>query len=260
MDYLKKIDNLPTDDLEWNIPEQKQGAVNVVGGNLQNFRVPVKVTEFVTEKYPVKEVNLVLPEALKSKLPPLPGLKFAPATESGSFGESVELLEMIDLADYNLLIGDFSKNKITARAVASACKNSAKPLLITRDGVDLLAEEVAAETLMNNNLVIMASVVQLQKLLKAVYYPRMLLLTQSLVQIAETLHKFTLSYPVAIVTLHNNQMMVAKNGEVAVTPLENTGYSPLTLWSGELAAKIMAYNLYNPNNLMRATLGALFSR
>ena len=258
MDYFKKIEENPYEDLKWNIPERKQGIISIVGGNSQNFRTSVKVSEFLESNYPVEVVNTILPDALKGKLPNLPNLVFLSSTESGSFAEENELLGVFDRADFNILIGDLSKNAITGRAVASACENSARPLLITRDSVDLVAENRLEKALMNENLIFFASIAQLQKLLRAIYYPKMLLLSQSLVQVAEVLHKFTLSYPASIITLHNNQILIAKNGEVGAIPLEKAGYSPIMIWGGELAAKIAALNLYNPHNFVKATVSAVF--
>ena len=86
----------------------------------------------------------------------------------------------------------------------------------------------------------------------------MLLLSQSLVQVTEVLHKFTLSYPVGMITLHNGQILAAKDGIVKAVPLEDSGYSAITVWSGELAAKVVAMNLYNPNNFIQATVAAIY--
>ncbi len=257
MDYFKKYDTNPAEDLKWNIPERKQGTVALVGGNGQNFRTVVKVAEWLNT-YPLENINVVLPDVLKGKLPPVPGLVFLSSTDSGSFASADELHEAIDVTDYAILIGDFSKNTTTTRAIASACQKSTKPLLITRDTIDLIAENQPERILLNPNLVLMASVAQLQKLLRAMYYPKMLMPSQSLVQIAETLHKFTLSYPVSIITLHNGQILIAHSGTVATAPLEKTAFTPLTFWSGELAAKITIYNLFNPNNFIDATLSGLF--
>ena len=151
MDFLQKIDSKPKDDLLWNIPEQKQGIVNVIGGNAQNFRTPVRVAEFLVEKYPVKNVNLVLPDTLKNKLPPLPNLVFLSSTESGTFKAGEEIAEVANLADYNLMIGDFSKNSITKKAVLETCKKMKKPALLTRDAVDFLDEPSTEQILMNEN-------------------------------------------------------------------------------------------------------------
>lgn len=257
MEYFEKVEENIAKDLLWNIPERKQGVVNVIGGNSQNFRTPVRVAEYLTEKYPIETVNLILPDALKSKLPPMPNFKFLESTETGSFADSTELVANINNGEYNLLIGDLSKNAITGKAVVSACVSSEKLMLITRDAVDLIADNNPGEVLLNEKLVIFGSLAQMQKLLRAVYYPKMLLLSQSLVQVVEVLHKFTLSYPVSIVTLHNGQILVVKDGAVKAVPMEKSGYSPIMLWSGELAAKIVALNLYNPNDFISATIAAI---
>lgn len=259
MEYFEKVEENIAKDLLWNIPERKQGVVNVIGGNSQNFRTPVRVAEYLAEKYPVETVNLILPDALKSKLPPMLNFKFLGSTETGSFADSTELVANINNGEYNLLIGDLSKNAITGKAVVSACVSSEKPMLLTRDTVDLVADNNPEEILLNEKLAIFGSLAQIQKLLRAVYYPKMLLLSQSLVQVVEVLHKFTLSYPVGIVTLHNGQILVAKDGVVKAVPMEKSGYSPIMLWSGELAAKIVALNLYNPGDFVQATMAAIFS-
>lgn len=287
MDYFKKIEENPYADLYWNIPEIKQGSINVIGGNGQSFRTPVKVAEFLAGHYPVHTINTVLPDVLQGRMPAVEGLIFGKSTDTGSFANGEELAKIMQGADFNLLVGDFSKNTVTARAVVSAingdavksmpdlngrttgtsmvgAKGSASqssdlPLLITRDGVDIVAEYQPERTLMRENLILLASLPQLQKLLRAVYYPKMLIMTQSLVQVVEVLHKFTLSYPCKIITLHLGQILVASDGAVVAVPVEKSGYSPLMVWGGELAGKIVALNLYNPNQFMKATVAGVFA-
>lgn len=259
MDYLTKINENPYADLVWNIPEQPMGVLNIIGGNLQSFRTSVKTAEYLSSKFPIKNLNVVVPDALKNKLPSLDNFKFLSSTESGSFNDSDELVETFRSADYNLVIGDLSKNSITAKALIRAYKETA-PCLITRDALDLLTEKDTEKTLMNENLILMGSMIEMQKVFRAVYYPKVLLISQSLMQVAEALHKFTLSYPVSLITLHNEQILVAKNGQVDVVPLEKTGYSTLMLWNGELAGKIVAMNLFNPDSFLEATIAALFLR
>lgn len=258
MEYFEKITKKPKEDLSWNVPEQKRGIVNIIGGNDGNFNNEIKIAEFLGREYPIEDVKVVLPDSLKNKLPPLPNFIFMPATETGSFTESQELYDAFDVADYNLVLGDLSRNAITGKALAQACRKTERMTLITKDAVELLAEHEAERWLMNENLVLMASMPQLQKVLRAVYYPKMLLLSQSLVQVVEVLHKFTLSYPIALVTLHNEQILLAENGIVKAIPLEKSGYSPIMIWSGELAAKIVGMNLYNPNRFIDASCAAIF--
>ena len=259
MDYLHKIEKPEHEEMLWNIPEQKQDTINIIGGNSQNFRTPMKIAEFLNNTYPVKNANLVLPDALKTKLPPLSNFIFLTSTDTGSFAGTKEIAQTINTADYNIMIGDMSKNSITATAVASALKDTEKPIIITRDAIDLIAPNLTESTLMNENLIFLASMPQLIKIFRAVYYPKMLLLSQPLIQVAEALHKFTLSYPTQIITLHNGQILIAKNGNVTVIPLEKTNYTPLNFWFGELAVKIAALNLYNPNNFNDATATAILA-
>ena len=131
MEYFEKITEKPAEDLSWNIPEKKSGVVNIIGGNSQNFRTEIKVSEFLEKKYPIESIRTVLPDALKTKLPNLDNFTFLASTESGSFRDTDELLTVFNTGDFNLLIGDFSKNKVTGRALASACANSEKPLFLT---------------------------------------------------------------------------------------------------------------------------------
>ena len=258
MDYLTRHTENPYSDLLWNIPEQKLGVVNVIGGNSQNFRTPVKIAEYLGVNFPIKTVNLVLPDALKANLPPLDNLLFLNSTESGSFASASELEDALNSADFNLIIGDLSKNNITKEAVFSASKAASKPAILTRDSLDLIAENASSELLMNENLIFFGSLPQFQKLFRAVYYPKMLTLSQSFVQIAEIFHKFTLSYPVNIITLANGQIIIVRNGNVHAIPLDKTSYTPLSLWMGNAAAKILAINLFNPDNFEKATVAGLF--
>ena len=258
MDYFHKYESNPFAELTWNIPDQKQGSMLVIGGNSQSFRIVIKTAEIISNTFPVKELTIALPKSLEKTLPPLDNLVFLPATDSGSFDNSEELTKILAASDYNLLIGDFSKNTITARTILDACKNVEKPTLLTRDGVDLIATSGLEPLLMNEQLCLFAPLASIQKIFRAVYYPKVILLSQPLMQIAEALHKFTLSYPVSIITLHNEQILVAKNGNVSAIPIEKTAYTPLTIWMGEAASKIAAFNLYNPNQFKNATVAALF--
>lgn len=260
MDYFKKLESNPFADFFWNLPEQPTGSLTLLGGNQNSFHTEVKMAEFINQTFRLKTLTVALPDALKAKLPPLEFFSFLPSTDSGSFADSKTLASLLDVNDFNLLLGDFSKNSITAKALAGACVSSAKPTLLTRDTIDLLSEQTPEKWLLNPQLFIFASMPQLQKLFRAVYYPKVLLLSMSLMQVTEALHKFTLSYPVTLITLHNGQLVVAHQGRVRAVPLEKTGYSPIMLWSGQLACKIAGLNLFNPEHPLEATTAAMFGQ
>lgn len=259
MDFLEKITKNPYENLYWNIPEgQKKGELLILGGNEKNFRTPVKISEFAAEKFPLKSVRTAMADGLKSKFPPLENLVFLKTTDVGTFADAKELQSLIDAADFSLIVGDLSKNSVTSKAFLSALQDSEKPVLITRDTVDLIADSRGETVLMRPDFTIMGSIPQWQKLLHSIYYPKMLQPSQSLVQVAETFHKFTLSYPAQVITLHEGQIVVAKNGMVKVVALADSGYNPLTFWNGELAAKIAAMNIFSPNQFLEATVAGLF--
>ena len=256
-DYFEKLDHNPYEDLIWNIPEQKTGTVAVIGGNSQSFATIAKVSEHLTSRFPLKTIRTVLPDKLKSKLPPLPDLFFMPSTDSGSFAKSDQLIETASDSGFTILLGDFSKNSATAIAITELIKRTDNPITITRDAVDLICSD-ANDFIERENVCYVATLSQLQKLFRAVYYPKVLLLSMPITQLAEALHKFTLSYPTTIVTFHVGQIVVAAKGQVISVPITNTNYSQLTIWQGQLASNIATLNFYNPNQPLESTVAALF--
>lgn len=261
LSYWQKQSQPLFPDLAWNIPEQKTGNLAIVGGNSQTFSTVVRISEYANKNFPFSSVKTLLPNALRGKLPPLGNLEFLPSTSSGSFAKSFQLNSYIAHASASLIIGDLSKNSETAIALADAINEPSDnhtnpPIIITRDSVDLLATE-ASRWLTRDHTFVIASMAQLQKLFRAVYYPRMILLSQPLLPVIETLHKFTLSYKLTILTFHEGQLIVATDGQITTTKLADTNYSPISLWSGQLATNVLAFNLYNPNQSLAATTAAI---
>ena len=280
MDYWQKQNEPLFRDLEWNFPEQKSGTVAIIGGNGNSFSSAVKLAEYLGRTYPVKRAELYLPDSLRGKLPPVPGINFVPSTESGSIAKSDELNSAVSRADFSIFSGDLSKNSATTIAVTEAIRGVADgamtagagaatggnrttgtvvggPVLLARDAVDLITPSIA-EFIDTRPLFLVASMVQLQKIFRSLLYPKMLLLSQPLMPTVETLHKFTLSYEnCTIVTLHQEQIIVAAHGRIITTPLGKTKYTPLTLFTGALPADLAAYNLWNPGSPLEATCASL---
>lgn len=273
-------------DARWNLPERATGSLSIVGGSSHGFQAVVRAGEFASANLPLAHIQLVLPNSLEkvlantgaagnatgngslinsrsatdsknaasSKL--APQLLFAPATPAGTLAKSSTLTQQN--ADAVLLIGDLSKNAETAEAMSALCRVYAGPLVIARDSLDLLTTN-ASSLVMRPHTTLVASLAQLQKLFRALYYPKMLLLTAPLMSVVECLHKFTLSYPVTLLTLHEGQILTAAGGEVVSTPLGDTDYSPLGLWSGELATRVAAYQIFCPEQELAATTAAILA-
>ena len=66
--------------------------------------------------------------------------------------------------------------------------------------------------------------------------------------LVETLHKFTISYPITIVVFHQNHIAVAHDGQVSTTPWENA----LAIWRGSVATKVAVFWLQNPSKPFEA--------
>ena len=257
MDYWKKQTEPLFKDLEWNFPEKKSNTVSIIGGNSNNFSNIIKLAEYLSTTYPVNEVKITLPDALKNQLPPLPGLNLVKSTDSGSFAKSIELNSVLKTSDFSILAGDFSKNSATTIALSEAASGADCPLVLTRDAVDLLTPEMP-NLIEEHRFIILASMAQLQKLFRALLYPKMVLLSEPLLPTLETLHKFTLSYENStIITLHQNQIIIANGGKIITTPIDKTKYSPLTLFTSHLPVDLTAYNLWNPGAPLEASSAAL---
>jgi hypothetical protein len=256
LDYWQKLDEAIDPNIFWNVPEQKTGVIQIIGGNANSFSTEIKQAEYLNS-LPLKEVRLLLPDALRSKVPPVPGINFAPSTESGSFDKSNELKFAIDDADITLLSGDFSKNSATSVALSNALKETIKPVVLVRDAIDSVADS-AEEFIEKGNITLVATMPQLQKLFRSLLYPKMIMLSSPLMPIVETLHKFTLSYPVTILTFHQEKIIVANNGNVITTSIDKTDYTPIALFVGNLASKVAALELWNPGKSFEATQSALW--
>lgn len=254
--YWQKQEKPLFSDLSWNIPEQKSGKISIIGGNSQNFSLISRLSAKLSADFPVGEVISILPDSLRRTIPPVPGIVFCPSTDSGGFAKSSEILQALQLSEFSLLIGDFGKNSETSVAIADAVKKLDIPTLITRDSIDLLLSDMSG-IVDKENILIFGSLAQLQKVFRAVYYPKVLLLSMPIIPIIEALHKFTLSYPCTLITLHEGQILVAHDGKVISTKLDMTDYSPLSIWDGRLAINISAMNLYNPGKPLEATVSAI---
>ncbi len=256
LSYWKRQNKPLFPDLAWNIPEQKTNHVLVAGGNAQSFSTVIRTAEYLNQTFPIKHITTLLPDALRAKVPNSENINFAPSTSSGSFAKSAEFNQLIASADFTLFAGDISRNAETAIAVTEAIKQSSQPLLLSRDALDLISP--TAEPILNHeSTFLIGSMIQIQKIFRAVYYPRMIMLSQPLVPVIETLHKFTLTYPVTIITFHQKQIIVASGGQISTTHLLDTNFSPISLWSGSLAANIVTLNLFNPHKAFEATTAAI---
>ncbi|MDR0397794.1 MAG: hypothetical protein LBH36_01250 [Candidatus Nomurabacteria bacterium] len=260
MEYWQKQDAKPLfEEIVWNKPEQKTlaGKLAIVGGNKLSFAAVARSFAFA-ESFGAGQVKALVPDALKPVLPHSAGIVFAPSNHSGGLGREAKstLNAVNEWANVTVLIGDLSKNSETAVLIENFVAHQSGRLIITRDAVDLLATN-ANSMLERDGTVLIATFAQLQKLFRNAYYNKVLTFSMTLSNLVETLHKFTITYPVTVATVHDGQSVVAHGGQVTTTPLSSTMYSPLTIWSGEAAVKAALYFLWNPNKPLQAVTTSL---
>ena len=179
---------------------------------------------------------------------------FVPSNPSGGLAHDA-LPGMMELGSWSnavLLIGDAGRNSETAILYENFIHSYDGPLTLTRDAIDLIRSD-SQQLVERPNTLIVASFAQVQKLFSSVYYPKILTFSMHLQGLVEALHKFTLTYPVAITVLHKDHLLVAADGEVTSTSWQN----PMAIWRGQTATKATVYWLWHPHNLLAGVTASL---
>jgi len=243
-------------DIEWNKPERKNqaGKLLIVGGNKLGFAA-------VAENYQAAidtgagDVKVLVPDALKKTMPKtLTDILYAPTTMSGGLSKEslTELAASAAWADGVLLIGDAGRNSETAILYEQFIPSYSGMLTVTRDAIDLVKNNPSM-LIERNNTLIVASFAQLQKLFQGVYYPKMLTFNMQLLQLVEALHKFTITYPCTIMTLHKDTIIVAHNGDVVTQKWEQ----PMAIWRGNVATNAATYWLWHPTESLKSCAASI---
>lgn len=238
-------------DIEWNKPEQRSlaGRLGIIGGNKLGF-AGVGEAYAVALTAGVGQVRILLPDVLRKTVPPaITDVTFGATTPSGSLGREAlgEMHALGQWAQGILLIGDAGRNSETAIAYEDFVRAYEGQLTVTRDAFDLLHNTLELVVERPNTLAVV-SFAQLQKMFSKVYYPKILTFSMQLQQLVEAVHKFTITYPITIVTFHQNTLIVASDGAVTTTPWEN----PMAIWRGTVATQAAAYWLWSPRVPLQA--------
>ena len=229
-------------------PEQRRfaGKLLIIGGNKGVFFSVAKAME-TANKMGVGEVRALLPDSLRGQLPKVPEIYFAKAEASGAFGKAAmtEMMEQLEWAESVLIVGDIGKNAETSVVFANFMKLCDKPVVMSRDAVDVLTPDSMNWGMREQSTMIFLTMSQLQKLLRTLYYPKVITLSMPMNQLIETLHKFTLSYSLALVTFHEGQVIIARDGQVISEEIGDTEYTQLSLWDGKLQSRSAVLELWN---------------
>lgn len=243
-------------DIEWSKPERRDqaGKLGIIGGNKLSFAAVAASYQTALETG-AGQAKVLLPDVLKKQVPPtLLDVIFAPTNPSGSLSadSKTELQAIASWANAVLLIGDAGRNSETAIAYEQFLQDYSGQLTITRDAIDLIKNNPKL-MIERPDTMLVASFAQVQKLFQAVYYPKMLTFNMQLLQLVEALHKFTITYPCTIVTLHKDNIIVASGGEVVSQDWDN----PMAIWRGAVATEAACYWMWNPSNISKAVATSL---
>lgn len=232
-------------DIEWNKPERQDqaGKLLIVGGNKLGFAAVAESYE-TARQTGAGQVRVLLPDCLKNTVPKtLLDVVFAPCNQSGSLNQdaAAELHASSTWADGVLLIGDAGRNSETAVLYEQFVQRYTGPLTVTRDAIDLIKNNPRLFAERPDTLIV-ASFAQVQKLFQNIYYPKILTFSMQLLQLVEALHKFTITHPCTIVTLHKDTIIFASNGEVITQEWHNA----MAIWRGSVATQAATYWLWHP--------------
>ena len=255
--WQKQTSNKPLfPDIVWSKPEQRSlaGRLGIIGGNKLGF-AGVAESYSTALNTGVGEVRVLLPDVLRRTIPAhMTDVLFGATNPSGSLakGAEPEIAALSAWATAILLAGDAGRNSETAILYEHFLQDYQGQLTITRDAVDLMKNSAGTLAERPGTLLVL-SFAQLQKLFRSVYYPKILTFSMQLTSLVEALHKFTITYPVAIAVLHKDLLVVAADGNVTTTEWSN----PLSIWRGTVAARAASYWLWNQGSVLKAVTASL---
>lgn len=248
-------------DVLWSKPERRDqaGRLAIIGGSSQGF-FAVAASYGWAVRAGVGEVRVLMPDALRHKLPRqvtslISDLILTDSNPSGGFAEAAmrDFTAAAQWSNNALLIGDSGANSETAQLYAEflADKDLTEVrVTIARDAVDQIV--YCAESILNRpKTTLVLSVAQLQKLARAVYYPRIITFSQGIKQMAETLHKLTLSYSATIVLFHDDNLFIASGGDV----ISQSFAAPTLVWSGEIPTIAAVWQVWEADPLKAISAG-----
>lgn len=243
-------------DIEWSKPEQKsrRGKLGIIGGNKLGF-ASVAENYQTALKIGVGEARVMLPDVLKKAIPPIMvDVIYGSTNPSGGLasGAMNEMKSIGAWSDGILLIGDAGRNSETAVLYENFAKDYSGPLIITRDAIDLFKN--TNQLLVDRpDTLLIVSFAQLQKIFQSVYYPKILTFSMQLTNLVEAIHKFTITYKVRLLVFHQDNILVAVDGEVTSTPWAN----PMDIWRGKVGTLASVYWLWNLSKPLESITASL---
>lgn len=253
MNWLKQTPGKPLfPDVLWNRPENKRyaGKLLIIGGQQQSFNA-VSAAYSAAVKAGIGTARVILPDSLQKMLVKLfPEAEYAPSTPIGSFSRQAldMLLEAGAWSDCVLLAGDFGRNSETAILLESFINKYNGPLGLTGDSLDYF-QNSNATLLRRANTVIVTEVSKLQKIAQGQAALKQI---ADLAVLVRQLSDWSKNIKPAIVTTHQNQIIVACQEQISTTPLNQQSDTTA------LAAYASVWRLQQPQKAFEAITTAVY--
>ena len=243
-------------DLLWSRPEHRAqaGKLGIVGGQAQSFAAAATAYAEAGSAG-IGTARVLLPDSLEKTVGHIfEAGEYAPSTPSGSLSQRA-LSEVLDLAAWGdglLIAGDLGHNSETAILLEKLAHDYTGQLTVTKDAADYFTE-APAPLLQRENTLLVISFAQLQKLAVQAHFPQAFTFSMDLLRLIDTLHDFTGQHRPYIVTKHLENLLVAVNGQVSSTKLNQE----LLTWRVATAAHAATWWLQNPSKPFEALTTAL---
>ncbi len=245
------------EEIEWEKPMNKRqaGELLIVGGSPHGFASIGNSYEFA-QKAGAGRVNVCMPSATKNVVEGmLPEAHFLPSTISGSFSKKglSELKAYASDVWATLLAGDFGRNSETSLLVEGFLVSHPGKIIVSKDAVDFAATSYPRQMLNRSDTLIVASLSQLQKLLKGAVVEKNVTFDMGVKQLTEYLQDLSQKHEAQIITVHHAKAFVAVNGQISITPL---GFDE-GLWQTKVAAYASVYWMQNEGKPFKALTSAV---
>lgn len=258
--WLKQSSDQLFEQLEWDKPERKThaGKLLILGGHIHALTAPAKSYQ-LAESLGIGQQKVCLPSKAKSMLGEVPfDAVFLPSTTSGEFSKDGlgELLQYSQWADTVLLPGDIGRNSQTTMLIDELVRSYGGQIVITKDALDLLSSD--PRLLLNRNkTTIVASIAQLQKLVKNINFDQPIIFNMDLTKLVDLMSNLSKSYNCSFVTLHQNQFLVAHDGKLSTTK-RATEPTDAVSWRNSFATHAAVYQTWYPNKPFESLTNCAF--
>lgn len=244
-------------DIEWSRPENRlqAGKLLIIGGTGYEFQAPANAYGDALDAG-VGTAKVLLPDSMQKVVSHIfPEAEFAPSTPSGSFA-STSLAQMLDLASWAdgvLLPGNLGRNSETTVVLETFLEKYSGQVTLTKDVADLMCRQPLSVLHRPDTLLVLA-MGQLRELGSSAHFPRAFTSEIGIIALVDALHEFTTRFALHIITRHQDQYIVAVNGQVSTTPVK----TDKPVWRLETASAAAVWWLQNPQKPFDALTNTVY--